>query len=321
MNQDHTEQKTNSQGFLCYNALKLNINLIGDTMFFNSKTKEQQQKEVLEAIITALRQPNANIDQIIKNAYKKTELTDRKNLFRDLSRAIHPDKSPNLNPDAQKKLNFMNNAFENMSSFLNQVLIPLLLASQQPFQPDENKTDEQNQELEERQEKEKYSKFISELTESIVIFIGPSALVLVKHHEYPEPIDAIVGWIAFAISSSLTLTLLATNVIPPLPLTISSAILKRISDQLIATLDSTYLERATQMKELNFEKQIAVTGNGKSSLELSDEELKTRFDQRFHRDGEQVINDDFYVEYLNSPLGEDNITRRDVFLLSNTQGI
>ena len=292
-------------------------------MFFNSKTKEQQQKEVLETTITALRQPDANFDRIFKNAYKKTELADRKDLYHALSRAIHPDsnRKPNISPEAQTRLNFINHAFKNMSSFRNEVL-PLLVAPlSEPFQPDENKTDKENQESEKLQKKDKNSKLISELTESIIILIGPSALVLVKHHEYPETIDALVGWIAFAISSSLALTLLATGFILPLPLTISNEILKQINDQLITTLDSTYLERATQMKELNFEKQMSFDEDGESSLERSDEELKTRFNQRFHRDGEQVIGDEFYEEYLNSPLGEGNDTRRTVFLTSNTQGI
>ena len=64
---------------------------IGHTMFFNSKTKEQQQQEILDTTLKALYKPNADVNRILQDAYKHTYPADRQALYRNLSRRIHPD--------------------------------------------------------------------------------------------------------------------------------------------------------------------------------------------------------------------------------------
>jgi len=120
----------------------------------------------------------------------------------------------------------------------------------------------------------------------------------------------------------LSLTWLTTAHILPLPLTIGNYLLKSINDKFIAVLDPTYPKRATKIKELNTEKHITLAEKGESSLKLSDEELRRNFNERFHLESKQTLDDNFYNNYLYSNLSKlENETRRQNFLASNTRGI
>jgi hypothetical protein len=309
-------------------------------MFFNSETKEQRQDKFIEAIIEKLNLPDANITQIIEDAYQHTQPSERSRLFRKLSMALHPDKFPAQSDEPQKILQSINNMdayvtakgealgtrysknltiyFQNyelaLYSELNDEteaeLGKIYLAHQGEFNyvvlnhdgviqkgalsnnvdlsELENKLNDEafkSRILEEtasaRQALDNYSlsEFINDLAKLVILQLGPSALIFVKHHEYPETIDYIVSWIAFTITLTLGLAFITTAFILPLSLIIPKLILNKMGDALLNTIDSTFSERSLNIQELNFERTVA-SAEHEEYANLTDEELRTRFDQR-----------------------------------------